>query len=164
MFLLHIKLDRVSFETKGRQNLQKTADFLIESIVFCPLVPPSWISPVDPTSAMYASAIYVSYIYGLSLAASKELSEIFTPPARRARRSFKFAPFLFFFSVSEVGAALMGDTAEHSLFEPNIYLRSISSRISHHRLTRDFLSCQTSHLFKHNSRILHNRACKLADI
>ena len=36
MFLLPIKLDRVSFETKGRQNLQKTADFLIESIVFCP--------------------------------------------------------------------------------------------------------------------------------
>ena len=64
MFLLPIKLDRVSFETKGRQNLQKTADFLIESIVFCPLVPPSWISLVDPTSAMYASAIYVSYIYG----------------------------------------------------------------------------------------------------
>ena len=66
MFLLPIKLDRVSFETKGRQNLQKTADFLIESIVFCPLVPPSWISLVDPTSAMYASAIYVSYIYGYS--------------------------------------------------------------------------------------------------
>ena len=65
MFLLPIKLDRVSFETMGRQNLQKTADFLIESIVFCPLVPPSWISLVDPTSAMYASAIYVSYIYGL---------------------------------------------------------------------------------------------------
>ena len=64
MFLLPKKLDRVSFETKGRQNLQKTADFLIESIVFCPLVPPSWISLVDPTSAMYASAIYVSYIYG----------------------------------------------------------------------------------------------------
>ena len=65
MFLLPIKLDRVSFETMGRQNLQKTADFLIESIVFCPLVPPSWISLVDPTSAMYASAIYVSYIYVL---------------------------------------------------------------------------------------------------
>ena len=63
MFLLSIKLNRVSFETKGRQNLQKTADFLIECIVFCPLVPPSWISLVDPTSAMYASAIYVSYIY-----------------------------------------------------------------------------------------------------
>ena len=42
MFLLPIKLDRMSFETKGQQNLQKTADFLIESIVFCPLVPPSW--------------------------------------------------------------------------------------------------------------------------
>ena len=63
MFLLPIKLDRVSFETKGRQNLQKTADFLIESIVFCPLVPPSWISLVDSTSAMYASAIYVSYLW-----------------------------------------------------------------------------------------------------
>ena len=63
MFLLPIKLDRVSFETKGRQNVQKTADFLIESIVFWPLVPPSWISLVDPTSATYASAIYVSYIY-----------------------------------------------------------------------------------------------------
>ena len=31
MFLITIKLDRVSFETKGRQNLQKTADFVIES-------------------------------------------------------------------------------------------------------------------------------------
>ena len=50
MFLVPIKLDRVSFETKGQQ----TADFLIESIVFCPLVLPSWISLVDPTSAMYA--------------------------------------------------------------------------------------------------------------
>ena len=38
MFLLPVKLDRVSFETKGRQDLRKTADFLIESIVFCPLV------------------------------------------------------------------------------------------------------------------------------
>ena len=28
MFLLPIKLDRVTFKTKGRQNLQKTADFL----------------------------------------------------------------------------------------------------------------------------------------
>ena len=35
-----------------------------------------------------------------------------------------------FFSVSEVGAAFMGDTAEHSRFEPND-LRSISNRISH---------------------------------
>ena len=65
MFLLTIKLDRVSFETKGRQNSQKTAEFVIESIVFCPLVPPSWISLVDPTSAIHASAINVSYIYGL---------------------------------------------------------------------------------------------------
>ena len=63
MFLITIKLDWVSFETKGRQNLKKTAHFVIESIVFCPLVLPSWISLVDPTSAMYASAIYVSYIY-----------------------------------------------------------------------------------------------------
>ena len=63
MFVLPIKLDWVSLETKGRPNLQKTADFVIESIVFCPLVPPSLISLVDPTSAIYASAIYVSYIY-----------------------------------------------------------------------------------------------------
>ena len=34
MFFFTIKLDRVSFETKGRENLQKTADFVIESIVF----------------------------------------------------------------------------------------------------------------------------------
>ena len=47
MFLITIKLHRVSFETKGRQNLQKTADFVTESIVFYPLVPPSWISLVD---------------------------------------------------------------------------------------------------------------------
>ena len=60
MFLITIKLDRVSFKTKGRQNLQKTANFVIESIVL-----PSWIFLVDPTSAMYASAIYVSYIYGV---------------------------------------------------------------------------------------------------
>ena len=39
MFLITIQRDRVNFETKGRQNLQKTADFVIESIVFCPLVP-----------------------------------------------------------------------------------------------------------------------------
>ena len=63
MFLITIKLDRVSVETKGRQNLKKNADFVKESTVFCPLVPPSWISLVDPISAMYASAIYVSYIY-----------------------------------------------------------------------------------------------------
>ena len=30
------------------------------------------------------------------------------------------SPRFWFFSVSEVGAALMGDTAEHSRFEPNI--------------------------------------------
>ena len=66
MLLLTIKFDRVSFEAKGRQNLQKPADFVIESVVFCPLVPPSWISLVDPTSAMYASAIYVSYIYAVN--------------------------------------------------------------------------------------------------
>ena len=34
-----------------------------------------------------------------------------TPPARRVWRSFKFAPFLGFFSVSKVGLPLMGDTA-----------------------------------------------------
>ena len=94
MFLLPIKLDRVSFETKGRQNLQKSADFLIESIVFCPLVPPSWISLVDPTSAMYASAIYVSYIYGGSPTSDTqkktrkiERGEFITPPRPTGRRS-----------------------------------------------------------------------------
>ena len=46
-----------------------------------------------------------------------------------ARRSFTFALFLFF-SVSEVGAALMGDSAEHCRFEPNIYSQ-FSSRISY---------------------------------
>ena len=86
MFLLPIKLDRVSFETKGRQNLQKTADFLIESIVFCPLVPPSWISLVDPTSAMYASAIYVSYIYGRNQSRFQFPSSR-RPSARRQNRS-----------------------------------------------------------------------------
>ena len=34
MFLITIKLDWVSFETKRRQNLQKSADFVIESMVF----------------------------------------------------------------------------------------------------------------------------------
>ena len=48
---------------KFTQNLQKIVDFVIESIVFCPLVPPCWISLVDPTSARYTSAIYISYIY-----------------------------------------------------------------------------------------------------
>ena len=41
--------------------------------------------------------------------------QLITPPARRAWRSYKFAPFLFFFPVSKVGAPLMGDTAVHSL-------------------------------------------------
>ena len=36
---------------------------------------------------------------------------LITPPARRVWRSFKFAPFLGFFSVSKVGLPLMGDTA-----------------------------------------------------
>ena len=70
MFLLHIKFDQMSFETKGRQNLQKIADFVIKSIVFCPLVPPCWISLVGPTSTRYTSAIYVSYIYGHTLGTS----------------------------------------------------------------------------------------------
>ena len=61
-------------------------------------------------------------------------ASLVTPPARRAWRSYKFAPFLFllrlpvgrggvinsprfcfFFPVSKVGAPLMGDTAVHSL-------------------------------------------------
>ena len=36
---------------------------------------------------------------------------VITPPTRRVWRSFKFAPFLFFFPVSKVGLPLMGDTA-----------------------------------------------------
>ena len=41
---------------------------------------------------------------------------VVTPPARRAWRSIKFAPVLFyFFSVSKVGQPLMGDTAGFSL-------------------------------------------------
>ena len=59
MSLVPIKLDRVSFETKGRHSLQKTADFLIKSIVLCPLVPPSWISLVDPTE-LYLGAVHMS--------------------------------------------------------------------------------------------------------
>ena len=82
--ILTIKFDRVSFETKGRENLQKTADFVIESIVFCPLVPPSWISLVDPTFATYASAIYVSYIYD-----RYQLSGI--RPAIRSHANFKIS-------------------------------------------------------------------------
>ena len=40
-------------------------------------------------------------------------SSLFTPPARRAWRSFKFASLNFsvLFSVSQVGLPLMGDTA-----------------------------------------------------
>ena len=45
---------------------------------------------------------------------------IITPPARRAWRSYKFASLDFsgFFSVSEVGLPLMGDTAGYKLHEP----------------------------------------------
>ena len=57
------------------------------SIVFCPLVPPSWISLVDPTSAMYASAIYVSYIYGGSPTSDTEKK----PQKNRARRIYNSA-------------------------------------------------------------------------
>ena len=41
----------------------------------------------------------------------KCFNTLLTPPAHRVWRSFKFAPFLFFFSVSKVGLPLMGDTA-----------------------------------------------------
>ena len=37
--------------------------------------------------------------------------KLFTPPTRMVWRSFKFAPFLFFLSMSKVGLPLMGDTA-----------------------------------------------------
>ena len=42
--------------------------------------------------------------------------KIFTPPARRAWRSYKFGGFCFFifFWVSKVGLPLMGDTAVHT--------------------------------------------------
>ena len=45
---------------------------------------------------------------------------IFTPPARRAWRSYKFASLDFsgFFSMSKVGLPLMGDTAVTKLREP----------------------------------------------
>ena len=63
-------------------------------------------------------------------------SEIITPPTRRVWRSFKFAPFLFFFPVSKVGLPLMGDTAVQYTdcyldSEPmsTRLLNSISSRI-----------------------------------
>ena len=72
MFLLPIKLDRVSFETKGRQNLQKTADFVIEFIVFCPLVPPSWFLLLTPLPLCMRqqsmSHIYVTAYDGMKLA------------------------------------------------------------------------------------------------
>ena len=57
MFLLPIKLDRVSFETKGRQNLEsnRVYSLLPSCSVFCHLLFPL---------PLYASAIYVSYIYG----------------------------------------------------------------------------------------------------
>ena len=74
---------------------------------------------LKPETLIGCSAFDINtFKYAFQLAAKR--SVLITPPARRARRSFKFAPFLGFFSVSEVGAALMGDTAEHSRFEPNI--------------------------------------------
>ena len=47
-------------------------------------------------------------------------SLLITPPARRAWRSYKFASLGFsgFFSVSEVGVPLMGNTAGTKLHEP----------------------------------------------
>ena len=58
------------------------------------------------------------YNIGISVIYITEVNPKFkfiTPPARRAWRSYKFAPFLFFsfFPVSKVGAPLMGDTAVH---------------------------------------------------
>ena len=38
------------FRKKGTAKFAKIVDFVIKSIVFCPLVPPCWISLVDPTS------------------------------------------------------------------------------------------------------------------
>ena len=51
----------------------------------------------------------------VSCTAVRHFLLIITPPARRAWRSYKFAPLLFFsfFPVSKVGAPLMGDTAVH---------------------------------------------------
>ena len=69
MFPLPIKLNRMSFETKERQNLRKTANFVMESIVFCALVPPSWISLVDPTSSMYAYMLLLNMMAFLSFLA-----------------------------------------------------------------------------------------------
>ena len=58
-------------------------------------------------------------------------SEFITPPACRAWRSFKFALFLFFLSVSEVGAALIGDTPDivSDIAGSTCLLNSISSSI-----------------------------------
>ena len=52
-----------------------------------------------------------------------------TPPARRARRSYKFASLRFsvLFSVSQVGLPLMGVTAVHSCLSHVRLLNSISS-------------------------------------
>ena len=80
MFLLHIKFDQMSFETKGRKNLQKIVYFVIESIAFCSLVPPCWTSLVDPTSSRYTSAIYVSYIYGDTPGTSDFANAFLFPP------------------------------------------------------------------------------------
>ena len=53
-----------------------------------------------------------------------------TPPARRAWRSYKFA-FSVFFSMSETGLPLMGDTADWQPHEHIVKsLSSFSSRIS----------------------------------
>ena len=78
----------MSFETKGRKNLQETADVLVESIVFCPLVPPSWISLVDPTSAMYASEIYVSYIYAFTAVRNQFEIDTLFPEQELAIKTF----------------------------------------------------------------------------
>ena len=55
------------------------------------------------------------FIYSGSAQLTSFEIDFITPPARRAWRSYKFAPFLVFFSVSKVGTPLMGDTAVHSL-------------------------------------------------
>ena len=59
--------------------------------------------------------------YMQKLSACRKL--IFTPPARRAWRSCKFAPFLFFFhlSMSKVGLPLMGDTGGFFLLFSALY-------------------------------------------
>ena len=57
--------------------------------------------------------LYLSVLVGSLDCHSGVVSDrfIITPPARRAWRSFKFAPFLVFFSMSKVEPSLMGDTA-----------------------------------------------------